>query len=790
MMHAQLSVMAVAMAFAFAQSATAADTVVASQPLIAASLHGVVRNAKGQAQADAVVTLQDGQGHTVASTHSGPDGIYVFAGLPPGPYTAHALAGDAVASSEVLTLAAGNTDAEPLNLEAPRSTSTVEVVGRRLDRARNGLSPDTGSSIYRMNEKDIAALPQGNATPFNQVLLQAPGVVQDSYGQLHVRGDHSNLQYRVNGVVIPEAMSGFGQALDARFAHQINVLTGALPAQYGYRTAGVVDISSRDGLLDKGGSVTMTTGNHGNFGTDADVAGVTSNGLSYFLSGSYLSNNQGIENPTTSHEALHDRTEQSKSFGYFSYLLNDTSRLNFLFGNSDSKFQIPNVPGQTPDFSLAGVGSIDSASLDARQHEKSAFQITSLQSSLGNATDFQLSLFHSNSSVQYRPDPVGDLMFNGVAADINRRIDTVGLQGDMSWRASDTHTVRSGIYTNHQRTFVDNTSQVFPLDAGGDPLDTPKTIVDNTRLNGGLFGVYLQDEWKLQPALTLNYGARYDTVHTVSHERQLSPRIGLVYDISTQTRLHAGYARYFTPPPTEKIDNTSVAKFDNTSNALPSDANTSVMSERSHYFDAGITHQLTANTTIGLDTYYRRVRNLQDEGQFGNALIFSAFNFKEGRIYGSELTASYHGSALSAYANVGYSIAQGRNIVTGQFNFGPDELDYIANHWVHLDHDQHWTASTGVSYLWQGTTVGVDALYGSGLRRGFANTDHMPGYVQVNVGASRPFEFAAVGKMSARLAIINLLDHSYALRDGSGIGVGAPQYGPRRTVTVSLSKFF
>ena len=84
------------------------------------------------------------------------------------------------------------------------------TVSARLDQARNALSPGTGSSQYVIDHKAIAQLPLGASTPMNQVLLQAPGVVQDSYGGLHVRGDHANLQYRINGVIIPESISGFG----------------------------------------------------------------------------------------------------------------------------------------------------------------------------------------------------------------------------------------------------------------------------------------------------------------------------------------------------------------------------------------------------------------------------------------------------------------------------------------------------------------------------------------------------------------------------------------------------
>jgi len=303
--------------------------------------------------------------------------------------------------------------------------------------------------------------------------------------------------------------------------------------------------------------------------------------------------------------------------------------------------------------------------------------------------------------------------------------------------------------------------------------------------------VYLQDEWQPTKALTVNYGLRYDRVSTVVDEAQLSPRLGVVYQLGESTRVHAGYARYFTPPPTEKIDTTSVAAFLGTTNALPSDANTAVRSERSNYFDAGISHQLTPEITLGADAYYRRVAHLQDEGQFGNALIYSAFNFAQGRIYGLELSASYKSAQWSAYANLSISAARGKGIETGQFNFDADELAYIQNNWVHLDHEQTFAASAGVSYRTaDATTLGADVLYGSGLRRGFANTEHLPGYVQVNASAARGFELPGVGKFDLRLSVINLFDRSYQLRDGSGIGVGAPQFGPRRTLYLALSKPF
>lgn len=700
---------------------------------------------------------------------------------------------DALAQTVPASDAAASAPAATPSGAPVKQLQEVEVRGRRarLDAARSSLSPDTGSTIYRFDADDIRNLPLGDATPLNQVLLRAPGVVGDSYGQLHVRGDHANLQYRINGVVIPESISGFGQALDTRFADSVNVLTGALPAQYGYRTAGIVDIHTKGTELANGGSVDVMFGSRGHREVSANVGG-TQGDLSYFVTGSYMQNQIGIENPTASNNALHDDTRQGKGFAYLSYLLGEESRVSLMLGSAASRFQIPNVPGQTPNFMLDAGPTPASETLDANQRERNAVQVLSFQSSLGAGTDYQVSLLHRYSDVHYQPDPAGDLAYFGVAANVLRKNETTGLQFDLSSVINDRHTLRAGLFAQHEHGSVDNNALVFPADADGNQTSgTPLAIVDDASVGGHLYGVYVQDEWQPSKALTINYGLRYDQVSTVVDESQLSPRVGLVYQLGENTRLHAGYARYFTPPPTEKIDTTSVQKFAGTTNALPSDANTAVRSERSDYFDAGVSHQLTPRITLGADAYYRNVKHLQDEGQFGNALIYSAFNYERGRVYGLELSASYKDERLSGYANVGISRALGKGIETGQFNFDLDELAYISDHWVHLDHDQTVAASAGLSYkVGDTTTLGADVLYGSGLRRGFANSEHLPSATQVNVSATQSFQLGSFGKFDTRLSVINLFDRSYELRDGSGIGVGAPQFAPRRSLYLAMSKPF
>jgi outer membrane receptor protein involved in Fe transport len=666
----------------------------------------------------------------------------------------------------------------------------VVVKAKRLDQARNGISVETGGSSYRISQKDIATMPQGESTPLNQVLLQAPGVAQDSYGQLHVRGDHADLQYRLNGVILPESIAGFGQTLSPSLIKSVNVLTGALPAQFGYRTAGVVDIQTNSGQAADSGSVGVTVGSHHSQEYAANVSGTKDN-LSYFLSGSFLANDMGIENPTAAKDAIHDHTDQFKGFGYFSYLLGDTSRLSLILGSTHSRFEIPNSSDQPMNFALAGTPSYPSQDLNDRQNETTHYGVLSLQSSIGDRFDYQLSAFTRYTDVQFNPDPRGDLIYTGVASTIARSGWASGLQADGSYRLNDQHTLRLGMFLSAEK--LDNSSTVlaFPADANGNQLsDQPISYQNADQKTAYLEGFYLQDEWKATDKLTINYGGRFDHVSAYISDSQFSPRLGAVYLLDPKTTLHAGYARYFTPPPTELVTGDTIAASQGTTSAPPGTLNDAVKAESADYYDLGISHKLTPKLTLGVDGYYKKVTNLLDEGQFGSALLYTPFNYAQGKVYGLELTANYRDGNFAAYANLARSTAMGKQINSSQYTFDADELAYIANHWIHLDHDQALSASMGVSYQWQQTTLSADALYGSGLRRDFANSDYLPGYVDVNLGLAHNFKFTDLGAFEARLSVVNLLDRVYEIRDGSGVGVGAPQFGARRGYYAGITKKF
>ena len=157
-------------------------------------------------------------------------------------------------------LAAGAATAQDTPPSGGAVALDLDVVAKQLGIARTQIQPNLGATVYNFGRQVIETQPQGDNQSLNQLLLQAPGVAQDSFGQLHVRGDHANLQYRLNGVQLPEGINLFGQALQTRLANSVALITGALPAQYGLRAAGIIDIQTKTGTLDPGGSVTLYGG--------------------------------------------------------------------------------------------------------------------------------------------------------------------------------------------------------------------------------------------------------------------------------------------------------------------------------------------------------------------------------------------------------------------------------------------------------------------------------------------------------------------------------------------------
>ena len=678
----------------------------------------------------------------------------------------------------------------------PASQLGRVLVTSDLDATRDSIAPSLGAVTYTIGPKQIESTPQGEDAPFQQVLLRAPGVVEDSFGQVHVRGEHANLTYRVNGVLLPEGLNGFGQELDTRLIQSVTLIDGSLPAQFGFRTAGVVDVTTKSGASLDHNEISLYGGSDNTFQPAVEFGG-SDGKLDYFVTGSGLHNDLGIENTTSSSSAIHDRTNQERLFTYLSYHIDDTSRISLLLNGSDSDFQIPNTPGLVPTFPIAGhpnALTANSALVNETQNEQQYYSVLAYQKTIDKVS-LQAAVFTRYGQIDFEPDPVNDLAFQGVSGEVLNSFFTNGVQFDSSYVLNDQHTVRAGFIGDFTAERLETNTTVFATDplTGLVASDVPFNIPDNSGNHGVSAGIYIQDEWQLNKQFTLNYGLRYDRFDTnFTDAGQLSPRANLVWKIDDKTTAHFGYARYFVPPPLQFVQPGTLTKFVNTTNAPNNFGDDAPKVERSHYFDIGMSRQITKPWQVNLDGFYKIANNLVDNGQFGNAVIISPFNYRVGNVYGAELSTTYTQGGLSTFGNFSWVVAKGKDINSQQFLFASDELAYIQDHYVRLDHEANYTASVGISYTWTNDRVYLDALYGSGLRAGFANLQKEPEYAPVNVGYEHIFHPNGFGRNTVKLRfdILNVLDESYQLRNGTGLGVAASQFGQRRTCLIGLAYAF
>jgi outer membrane receptor protein involved in Fe transport len=709
-------------------------------------------------------------------------------------------------SAEAPAAPATQLPAQPPGIDlVPNTSFDIEIVAKALNEARMNIEPRIGASTYSLSNRAIQDLPTGSNIPIDDAILQMPGVDQDNAanGGLHVRNEHLNVQYRIDGVIIPDGVSFFGNDLSTRFVDSMQLITGALPAQYGLRTAGIIDIQSKSGLFQPGGSITMNGGSFGTINPSLEYGGSV-DGYNYYFSGDYLDTDRGVNGVTSKYNQIHDHSEQTHDFAYLEKIIDPNNKVSVMFGEFNSQFQIPNNPGQPAFGGITAINgtpisSFNSANLTEHQSESAQFGAVSFLHSEG-VVDYQVSVISKYSSLHYRPDLLGDLAFNGIAEEAQRTSWANNLQAEGTYRLTPDHTLRGGILITGEHVTSDTNADVLDqtgTDAAGNPIfaTTTTNIADSSRKTSFTYSAYAQDEWRALDTVTVNPGVRYDVVNGYTTGSQISPRLNTVWQATPSTTVHAGYASYFTPPPQELVSTSDISLFAGTSGAPASTTNDPIKNERAQYFDAGVTQDVFTGLKLGVDFYYKYAHNLLDEGQFGAPVVLTPFNYHLGINQGVELTANYTAGNFDFYGSLAIAKQKAKGINSAQFNFSPSDLASADSMLVNTDHSQLYTASGGVAYNWYGTRFAVDMIAGSGLRTvnpgdTTFNGGTVPSYEQVNLTVSHRFETAPGGPITLRLSVVNLLDEIYLLRSQTGVGVFANQYGPRRSAFASITKEF
>jgi hypothetical protein len=452
---------------------------------------------------------------------------------------------------------------------------TVVVEAERL----SGPSvSETGAAVYGVAAEDIERFPTGAQTPITDVLAQMPSVAIDQNQQIHIRNTEGpQFQYQINGFLVPLDINTnppFISMLNTLFVDRLDLRVGVLPARYGYATGGVIDVESKDGCRQPGGEFSIFGGQRGTISPSLEYA-AREGALASYVSARETWSNTAFSSATPGPTPIHDWQKSEQALGFWTYSLNQDTRLSLLLAATVSDNELPNAPGLAPAYSLAGVASIpSSADIDSSLNFRDYLLMGSIKSAPSSGLDLQLGYTAHFISQQFNPDSVGELIYQGVASQASHEDRDNAIEGDLRY-ASGAHTIGAGFYVGAYKVQSTDNSLVFPAGSSGQQTSNMPVRV----LTG-----------------------------------------------SSATKLHAGFARYLQVPSFLGIALNTPSAFAGTTAAGPPGA-TLPLAEDDYEYDAGGVVNATERLTLSVDSYYERTIRYLDTGQFGVVPIFAPFNY-------------------------------------------------------------------------------------------------------------------------------------------------------------------
>ncbi len=774
--------------------------------LTAGAIDGTITDDQGTAVSNAEVKLQNAGGKSIATKNTSKNGEFEFYPVDFGDYSLIVNVPGFKTSTTAVHISSGGHVDLPVALVSSNTTA-AEAVMVEGSIKRNRIDGSSPTSSREVDQQMIEDLPQGDDVKLPKLIATTtPGVVQGPFGQTFIRGNHANIQYQIDGVQLPDSPSStFGQAFSPRNIDHMEVITGGIPAEYGERLAGVVNIITKTGGEVPGGTAEVGYGAYHTLSPQANYSGSNSAGdFHYYVSGAFTKTDRGIDTPQPKSltditqggkEAIHDDSNANDQFLKLDWQASTLDRLTFVAYSSYSLYQIPNMPSSFgPDDSIFiqpdqfGNDPLHFVPYNTNdtQAENNAYAQMVWKHSLDSKSFFQIAPYYKFSKLNVGNDLSNDLFAATYAPNpsdsssfaMNRVTNNFGIKGDYSNRLSDAHLLKAGFQIQNSST-TGNTNVWFQQ--AGTPAFTESS--DNSPQSGDFESLYVQDEFKISKKLTLNAGVRVDGTQFLfadssTQDSWVQPRIGLSYLVTETTKIHAFYGLLFQPAPIEDlrasfrlVDGATIQPYD-------------IKAEKDNYFEVGVSQQF-GDQIINLNTYYKSAKNMLDDSQLLNTSIAQPYNFAVGYAYGVEL--SVEGKivpGLTDYFNYSYEIAKGKGISGGIFALAPGD---ISTGYQYLDHVQIQTANAGLTYRRDRWSLTGQGFYGSGLRTGPGNSLSLPGHFTTDASATYDFSGDSwLSKTKLSVDLLNITDNVYPITIANGFN--GSHYAAGRELFIRLSK--
>jgi hypothetical protein len=760
------------------------------------NVHGIVRDEAQLPLAAARLVLRDAEGNVVAHAISDERGEFLFRNVDAGDYAVDAHADGRI--DDCRRFRVGSADVAELELYLIR-VSAVEETVVKVESPGAPMPQKTTGTVSTLSRAELRALPKGEDRPINEVLTTQPGFIADAFGNVYARGNHANIQYQLDGVPIPDSVGNlFAQAIPVRLIENLEIMTGGMPAEFGYRLASVVNITTRHGGDQPEGLLSLR---YGSFQT-IEPSGYYSRSVGrfgFFVGGSYQQTERALDPPAIA-PILHDDGRNGRAFLRVDWRKSERDRVELFASYSHDFFQIPIDPTVAPvDPSRPDLGrpvdQYGNASppfvphdTNATETEQEFFATVSWIHALSQRMQLQVAPYYKLSYGALLSDPthaLGALADPGAtASDVTRSASHVGAVAHWSMTLGG-HLLKAGVQADYLIARTDYAEYVrddASPDGGIDPLQGGRGV---DRTQALLTGMYVQDRWD-RGRFALHAGIRIDEQHVAlsggrsDDQFGTSPRLGASFTFRKWLVGHAFVGINWQPP--TPLDAANAARI---LGVIPAGAQVpyDVKAETDLFAELGLDARPWKPFRISGVGWGRYAWNQSDDTIIGSTTLVTNYNFARGYAYGLDTRADLAiGSWLRAFVNLSVVDARGQDIASAKFLFAPDVL---ADHsFQTLDHVQTVTANGGLVAREGGFAATLLANYGSGLRTGPLNDQHVPEHVRFDVTMQYAFASIPLRPILA-LDVINLFDAHYAYRIANGF-VGS-SYAAPRSIFVRLS---
>lgn len=679
------------------------------------------------------------------------------------------------------------------NIEVRLSEKNIElgevlVQGEKENNVATSIDIRTGRQTFE--GETYHAAPQSSMTKL--ISENLAGAAKATTGEVHIRGQHGEFSYLVDGIPIPLGVfGGLNEIVDPAVLSRVTFYTGGFPAEYGGQITGIMDIQNRvpTGSLHLDASSFIGSYLTSEDGTSISRAGkfrrINSNGqnlsmsdhagaLGYFFSASRQETDRRIDQPVS--DLFHDHGFDYFTYGKLDYLIGQNDYLTANLNYSLTHTQVPYDPAEGYAADM--------------QRSYNAFQTLSYYHTYSSRTDREANLFLGafvrEGGLKFTPN-INDQSLVFISPDTTtgylvaqkRTFVTSGIRAKYDQSLS--HQFEYALGINYS-----NTSGTENFNFFNSYSPAIRNISD---YNGYDLGAFVQTKWHPLEWMRLDIGMRYDlhNAPSISNSCQLSPRIKWNCFIDESNTLSFSYDRLFMPTNIENLGAVASQISNNASLTYP---------EKDNLYEISFVRNWAMGFNSKISGFYKDSEPGLDDETLGSSTIRVNVNVAKIKVTGLELSMTYNdlNNPLSGYVNASLIHAYGRGPVSGGF-IVPDSSTAVFD----LDHDQRLSMVIGLNYQPVDWFLNFNATYGSGLTNGNSDCDFRTGLFSFNpsghtacawifnLSGGYKFYFSARHSLEPSVYITNIFDHKHLIKGAFFSGASIEE---RRNLVFELAYHF